>query len=48
METFLELLKEIFKGILRELSAYLFRKNLLDNEKTTLRRRKHKGGSDKN
>jgi hypothetical protein len=48
METFLEFLKEVLKGIVRELSAHLFRKSLLDNEKTTPRRRKHKGGSRKN
>jgi hypothetical protein len=48
METFLEFLKEVLKGIIREVCAHLFRKNLLDNEKTTPRRRKQKGGSRKN
>ncbi|PFN80674.1 hypothetical protein COJ85_30175 [Bacillus sp. AFS076308] len=44
MEYFLEILKEILKGILREVIAYFFRKNVLENKKTTLRRRKQKGG----
>jgi len=44
METFLELIREVLKGIVRELSAYLFRRNVLENKKTTLRRRKQKGG----
>jgi hypothetical protein len=48
METFLEFLKEILKGIVREVGAYYFRKGLLENEKTTPRRRKQKGGSRKN
>ncbi|MDR7002167.1 hypothetical protein [Neobacillus niacini] len=47
METFLEIVKEILKGILREVSAYFFRKNVLENKKTTLRRSKPKGGSHK-
>jgi hypothetical protein len=45
METFLEFLREVLKGIAREVSAYFFRKNILENKKTTLRRRKQKGGS---
>ena len=48
METFLEILREILKGIAREVCAYFFRKNVLEKEKTTLRRRKQKGGSDNN
>jgi hypothetical protein len=48
METFLEFLKEVLMGIVREVSAHLFRKILLDKEKTTPRRRKQKGGSRKN
>ncbi len=40
METFLEFLREVLKGIVREISAYFFRKNILENKKTTLRRRK--------
>ncbi|GAA0317397.1 hypothetical protein GCM10008967_04970 [Bacillus carboniphilus] len=44
METFLEFLREVLKGIVREVGAYLFRKNVLGNKKTTLRRRKQKGG----
>lgn len=47
METFLEFLKEVLKGIVREGSAHLFRRNLLDNQKTTPRRSKQKGGSHK-
>ena len=47
METFLEIFREVLKGIVRECSAYFFRKNVLENKKTTLRRRKPKGGSHK-
>ncbi|HDW3057969.1 TPA: hypothetical protein RMI67_005873 [Bacillus cereus] len=51
METFLEFLKEIFKGVLREIVAHLFKKKYLDNEKSTLsyrrRKQKKKGGSRK-
>nr|WP_251033380.1 hypothetical protein [Bacillus sp. ISL-75] len=43
MEEFLEILREVLKGIAREVCAYFFRKNVLENEKTTLRRRKQKG-----
>ncbi|WP_197031416.1 hypothetical protein [Bacillus sp. UNC438CL73TsuS30] len=46
METFLEILREVLKGMLREVAAYFFRKNFLENKKTT-RRRKQKGGSPK-
>jgi hypothetical protein len=45
METFLEFLREFMKGIVRKFAAYTFRKNVLDNKKTTLRRHKQKGGS---
>ncbi|PAE32166.1 hypothetical protein CHI06_27060 [Bacillus sp. 7884-1] len=48
METFLDILREILKGIVREISAYFFRKNVLENRKTTPRRRKQKGGSTNN
>ncbi|MEH6955610.1 hypothetical protein [Neobacillus drentensis] len=48
METFLEILREVLKGIAREGCAYFFRKNVLENKKTALRRRKQKGGSHKN
>ncbi|MEB6551456.1 hypothetical protein MXL46_20840 [Heyndrickxia sporothermodurans] len=44
METILEFLREILKGFMRELGAYFFRKKVLENKKTALRRRKHKGG----
>jgi hypothetical protein len=47
METFLEILREVLKGMVREVCAYFFRKNVLEDRKTTLRRRKQKGGSDK-
>ncbi|HLR41652.1 MAG TPA: hypothetical protein VK067_00250 [Pseudogracilibacillus sp.] len=48
MESFLEFLKEVLKGIVRALSAYVFHKTFLNKEKTTLQRRnKHKGGSRK-
>jgi len=42
-----DLLKEVIKGIIRAISAHLFRKNFLDKEKTTRRRRKQ-GGSRNN
>ena len=48
METFLEYLREVLKAIVREISAYFFRKNVIENKKTTLRRRKQKGGSQDN
>ncbi|MHA6253279.1 hypothetical protein [Oceanobacillus sp. CAU 1775] len=44
MDIFLEFVKEVFKGIVRAISAYLFQKTFLDKEKTTRRRRKQ-GGS---
>jgi hypothetical protein len=47
METFLEMLHEILRGMLRETGAYFFRKKVLENRKTTQRRRKQKGGSRK-
>ena len=47
METFLEILKEILKGIVRETGAFIFRKSILDKKKTTQRRRKQKGGHSK-
>ncbi|HHY74384.1 MAG TPA: hypothetical protein GX497_14400 [Bacillus bacterium] len=47
METFLEILREVLKGIMREISAYFFRKNFLEYKKTTSRRRKQRGGSPK-
>ena len=46
METFLELIREVLKGVVREITAHFFRKNVL-NKKTTPRRRKQKGGSQK-
>ena len=47
METFLDILREVLKGIMREVSAFFFRKMVLEHKKTTLRRRKQKGGSQK-
>ncbi|WP_170007306.1 hypothetical protein [Bacillus fonticola] len=45
METFLEFVREILKGAVREIAAFLFRKNVLEDKKTTLRRHKQEGGS---
>ena len=47
METFLELVREIVKGMVREVTAHFLRKHVLENEKTTLRRHKQQGGSHK-
>lgn len=47
MDIFLEFTREVLKGITRAVSAYLFHKAFLDEKKTTLRRRKQKGGSHK-
>ncbi|MEH7084299.1 hypothetical protein V7139_16410 [Neobacillus drentensis] len=44
----MEFLREILKSVMRELSAYVFRKNVLEHKKTTPHRSKQKGGSDKN
>lgn len=41
LDTFLEFLIEVLKGIVRAISAYLFQKTFLNNEKTTRRRQKH-------
>ncbi|WP_410985016.1 hypothetical protein [Bacillus cereus] len=50
METFLEFLKEIIKGVLRESVAHFYKKHL-EKEKSTLsyrrRKQKKKGGSRK-
>ncbi|MFD1170287.1 hypothetical protein [Oceanobacillus caeni] len=43
MSSFLKFLREALKGIVRELSAFLFRKNILENKKTTPRHTKQKG-----
>jgi hypothetical protein len=45
METFLEIIREIAKGVVRECVAYIFRRAVIDQKKTTPRRRKQKGGS---
>jgi hypothetical protein len=45
MEILLEFIREILKGVVREVAAHVFRKNVLDNKKTTLRRHKQRGGS---
>jgi hypothetical protein len=34
METFLEFVREVLKGIVREVSAYFFRKTVVENKKT--------------
>ncbi|WP_170007294.1 hypothetical protein [Bacillus fonticola] len=47
METFLELVREVVKGMVREITAHFLRKHVLENEKTTLRRHKQQGGSHK-
>lgn len=47
MEKFLEFLWEVLKGMVRGVSAYLFQTQVLENKKTTLGRRKLKGGSRK-
>ncbi|WP_166485475.1 hypothetical protein [Halalkalibacter wakoensis] len=47
METLLEFLRKVLKGLVREISAYTFRKNVLENKKTTPRRRKQGGSQDK-
>jgi hypothetical protein len=47
MEAFLEILREVLKGIVREVSGHFFRKNVLEHKKSTQRRHKHKGGSQK-
>ncbi len=47
METFLEFLKKVLKGIVRAISAYVFQKFLFKNKKTTQRRQKQEGGSRK-
>lgn len=44
MDTFLEFLREVLKGVVRAISAYFFRVHVLENKKATLRRRKQKGG----
>jgi len=47
MECFYDFLKDISRGILRAISAYVFHKILFKNEKTTQCRHKRKGGSHK-
>ncbi|WP_179863006.1 hypothetical protein [Bacillus sp. AFS098217] len=45
MDDIFEFLKEIAKGILREISAHTYKKNFLeDNKKSIPRRPKHKNG----
>jgi hypothetical protein len=44
MEIFLEILREVLKGIVREAAAFFFKRNVLDNKKPPSRRRKLKGG----
>lgn len=40
-----KVLREVLKGIVREVSAFFFKKSILENMKTTPCRRKQKGGS---
>ncbi|WP_179876767.1 hypothetical protein [Bacillus wiedmannii] len=49
MEFLIELLREVAKGAMRELSAYVFKKQFLDknNKKTAPKASKRKGGSRK-
>lgn len=47
MKNFLEFVKEVLKGIVRAISAYIFRKTFLDKEKSTRRRDKQQGGNRK-
>ncbi|MED1597866.1 MULTISPECIES: hypothetical protein [Bacillus] len=42
MDLFLEFLKEIIKGVVRESIAHLFKRNILENKKTTLSSRRRK------
>lgn len=44
METLLELVSEILKGRVREVTAHLFQKNVLENKETTRIRHRQKGG----
>ncbi|WP_339226909.1 hypothetical protein NSQ77_15290 [Oceanobacillus sp. FSL K6-2867] len=45
METFLEFAREVLKGVVRAISAYFFKRTFLERKKTTQRRHKHRGGS---
>lgn len=45
MDTFLEFLKEVLKGMTRAISAHIFQKTFLNKKKATPSRRKQKGGS---
>ena len=47
MKNFLEFVKEVLKGIVRAISAYIFRKTFLDKEKSTRHRDKQQGGNRK-
>lgn len=47
MDTFLEFLREVLKGLVRAISAHFFQTIFLKNRKTTLCRRNQKGGSRK-
>ncbi|MEW9675090.1 hypothetical protein ABRT01_02710 [Lentibacillus sp. L22] len=44
METFFDFFREVLKGIVRAISTHFFKKAFLEKEKTTLLRRKKKGG----
>lgn len=47
MEVFLEFIREVLKGIVREVSTYVFQKRVLENKKATPRCRKQGGSSKK-
>lgn len=47
MDLFSDFLKDVLKGFIRAASAFVFQKLLFKNEKTTRRRDKQKGGSQK-
>ncbi|MEN1968903.1 hypothetical protein WMZ97_12630 [Lentibacillus sp. N15] len=43
METFLDFLREVLKGMVRAISAHFFKKAFFEKEKTTLRRQQANG-----
>jgi len=47
MDMFSDFLKDVFRGSIRAVSAFVFQKLLFKNEKTTRRRQKQKGGTRK-
>ncbi|MEN1968888.1 hypothetical protein WMZ97_12550 [Lentibacillus sp. N15] len=48
METFLDFLRDVLKGMVRTISVHFFKKAFIEKEKTTLSAvQKQKGGSQK-